>query len=389
MDQCLSPSELQVPKTALEPSPRALVLDRRPVIGTEICRSMARRGFAVDLFGERGSPAFHSRYCARRFFAPPLAASTEFRHALCEVVCQARYDAIFVCNEEILDELLSFPDCGLLPGLPLSSPGSLRLTLSKAAMTKIASDAGVSVPRTVVPDGPDELDAIIKDLGLPVVVKGDRGESGERVRIAHSAGQAIAAFQEISALERAYGCRPSIQEHVSGVAYSVGGLFHHGNPLRVCAHRKLLTIPPQGGLTVSGVTDDCPLLLEQAFKIFAAIGYTGLGHVEFIRDSDGQFNFIELNPRVWGTLGVGEYAGVDFFTPYIELARGDQPQPDLSFQPGVRFHRIGREGKMIFAKPSRLFGFVRDCLDPRVYSDFRWSDPMPHLVSLATHGLGL
>jgi len=52
----------------------------------------------------------------------------------------------------------------------------------------------------------------------------------------------------------------------------------------------------------------------------------------------------------------------------------------------VIFHRIGREGKMIRAQAGRIPGFVCDCLDPRVRSDFEWFDPGPHLAAFASCG---
>src|SRR5207245_8603316 len=109
--------------------------------------------------------------------------------------------------------------------------------------------------------------------------------------------------------------------------------------LRVCAHRKLLTFPPGGGWTVKGITERPPRLLEEAFKVFAAFDYTGLGHVEFIRDlRDSRFKFLELNPRVWGSIGIVEHAGVELYKPYQTLADGRPVKVDLRFQEGRVYH---------------------------------------------------
>ena len=82
---------------------RALILDRRAVMGTEICRSLARKGCAVDVLAEASSPAFYSRFCARRFPTPPCESGEPFRNAVRDVVRDTRYDAVFVCNEEVLE----------------------------------------------------------------------------------------------------------------------------------------------------------------------------------------------------------------------------------------------------------------------------------------------
>jgi biotin carboxylase len=301
-----------------------------------------------------------------------------------EVVSAQRYDAIFLCNEEVLDAIMTLPEYEQWPGLVLSTRSSLLTALSKFAMMQVARDAGVAIPKSFLPHDETELPTIAKDLGFPLIIKGDRGESGNHVRLVDRPGKLFSAYREVAALEAGSGYRPLVQKYVRGTAYSVGGLFYQGQPLRVCAHRKLVGVPPLGGLTVRGVTERCPGLLEQAFEIFAALKYSGLGHVEFVRDEKGSLRFLEINPRVWGTVGIGEYAGVDFFTPYFQLAHGQIPEPDLDFCEGVRFHRIGREGKMIRRRPSRIFGFVRDCIEPSVRSDFWWSDPAPHIASLMT-----
>jgi hypothetical protein len=53
--------------------------------------------------------------------------------------------------------------------------------------------------------------------------------------------------------------------------------------------------------------------------------------------------------------------------------------PDLRLREGVMFHHFSRELKFIRQRPRRLWSFLRDCLDPRVHSDFAWDDPGPHL----------
>jgi hypothetical protein len=55
--------------------------------------------------------------------------------------------------------------------------------------------------------------------------------------------------------------------------------------------------------------------------------------------------------------------------------------PDLRYRDGMKFHRIVREIRLMRQKPGRVFGFLRDSIDPKVRSDFMWSDPGPHLPS--------
>ncbi|HZO80384.1 MAG TPA: ATP-grasp domain-containing protein [Candidatus Binataceae bacterium] len=316
--------------------------------------------------------------------APPFDNARLYREALGAAVRGKPYDAIFVCHEEVLARLLPLRRNRSWRGLLLPPPASLKIALSKNAALSLALWAGVATPRTAIPADDDDLSPVARELGWPVVAKSDVGESGEGVRIIRREEDLAAQYRELMRGQARARSRPALQEFIRGSAFSVGGLFLNGRPLRVVAHRKLLRYPhPWGGLTVKGVTEDCPELLREAFKVFEAIEYTGLGHVEFIRDErDGRFKFLEINPRLWGTIGVARLAGVDLFTPYRQLVKGIEVEPDLRYRVGVRFHRILREVRLMRQRPWRVAGFVKDVLDPRVRSDFAWSDPGPHLPSL-------
>jgi hypothetical protein len=361
--------------------PRVLIVDRRAVMGTEVCRAVAAQGCVADVFAEPGSRAFRSRFCSGRFDSPPFNDPAEFRTALAGLVATTAYDAIHICHEEILFWLLPLLGRPEWKGLLHPPIERMKTALSKNSMLSVAEQAGVGVPRTAIPSDEREAADIAREFGFPVVIKGDTGESGETVRIVWKADDLLANYREVCEREERPDSRPAIQEFVQGPAYSIGGLYHGGRPLRVIVHRKLVRYPhPWGGRTVRGITEESPEACREGFKIFEALEYTGFGHVEFIRDQrDGRMKFLEVNPRLWGTIGVARHAGVDLFTPYRQLVAGIAVQPDLRFRSGVRFHRLLREIRLIREHPQRLLGFVVDSIDPRVRSDFMWSDPAPHM----------
>lgn len=348
----------------------------------------------VDVAGERFSPAFFSRWRSRAFVSPGIHPRECFLQFIASIVENNHYDGIFVCNEEVLDCLLDLPRGAAWEGLPLSSPNSLRIALSRHESGRLAAECGLDIPRTVTPSNAEDLESRGADLGYPLLVKGDRGESGSHVRLVRDASRLPGAYREIMEFERGSAEPPVLQEFIEGTAYSVGGLYDHGRPLRVCAHRKIAGVPPLGGLTAKGggltakgVTEKVPGLLEATFKIFAALNYTGLGHAEFIRDRSGRFRFLEVNPRVWGTIAVSGYAGVDLFGAYLDLARGMAVEPNLEFREGIVFHRLLREVRLLRKFPSALFRIVKDCFNPAVRSDFEWSDPLTHLAAFLPRGI--
>jgi predicted ATP-grasp superfamily ATP-dependent carboligase len=365
--------------------PRALVIDQSNTFTIQLVRDLASQGFQVSVFAEPGAPALRSRACHERLPSPPWHAQDDFRRSLLDVVERRRFDAIYLCSEPILEIML--PHLEMATGwraLPLTPAAFLKVTFSKNEMTALAQEIGVPVPHTIVPEREDDVPRIAAELGLPLVVKGEKGNSAMHVRIVRREADVLPQYREILGREAGCAGRPALQEYVPGPVYSIGGLFDRGRPLRVLAHRRLLTFPPEGGRTVKGVTERPRELLDSAFALFAALNYTGLGHMDFLHDErDGRFRFLEINPRAWGSIGLARLAGVDLYTPYAALARGEMVAPDLTLREGVVFHHVSREMKFIRQRPSRLWSFLRDCLDPRVHSDFAWDDPVPHLSGLA------
>jgi D-aspartate ligase len=362
---------------------RALIIDRRAVLATEVCRALNAMGWAVDMFAERSSPALRSRCCHSRLVSPPWSEREAFLKALESTVDSGAYDAIFLGSEEILEAIASLRKSPGWKALLLPPPEQVRVILSKNAAIELARGAGAAIPSTVVPAGEEEVESLAARLQFPIVVKGEKGEATRNVAITRNTAQLLSAYATIASRERGYGGRPMLQEFIPGPQYSLGGLFHNGEPLRIFAYRKLFTYPTNGGLTVKAITERPPALLDGAFAVFKALRYTGLGQVQFIRDlRDGRFKFLEVNPRIWASIGLAPYAGVDLYTPYLALVRGEAVQPDLSYREGVLYHRITAELRLTIERPLHLFSFVRDCLDPRVRSDFQWKDPGPHLPTL-------
>ena len=85
---------------------------------------------------------------------------------------------------------------------------------------------------------------------------------------------------------------------------------------------------------------------------------------------------------MWASIGLARHAGVDFYVPYTRLAHGERVVPDLAFREGVRYDRLQGELRLVRARPSRIFGFVKDCLDPTIRCDFEWTDFAAHLPSV-------
>lgn len=125
-----------------------------------------------------------------------------------------------------------------------------------------------------------------------------------------------------------------------------------------------------------------PRLLEDALRRLRHLEWQGAAMLEYrIRDSDGSFDFIELNPRYWQSLHLDLLAGIDF--PQRQMAWFEQralpPAPvpkDVvcgDLWPGEisRMQEIWRSPRFTTAYRLReTFAFLARLLDPTVASDY-------------------
>ena len=212
-------------------------------------------------------------------------------------------------------------------------PGSAYRALlrDKYCLSEFVGHRGVRIPKQVRLD--DGLEQAIESLGLPMVVKGATGSGGRRTWIVRSLGEARKAVARM----RREAAASFAQRYVSGPTFLVGGMFSRGRPLRIYAGVKLAQYPRRTGPAslIDSVRDE--ELLNEAYRVFAALEWTGVASADFVRDADGRYWFLELNPRPWGSIAAARAAGVDLWSPLVTLLRGEDPEADLRYVEGVAY----------------------------------------------------
>ncbi|SNB44925.1 pyruvate carboxylase [Geobacter sp. DSM 9736] len=178
----------------------------------------------------------------------------------------------------------------------------------KVSARKVALAAGVrTVPGTEDPiEKEEEALKFAKESGYPIIIKAAAGGGGRGMRVAHNKKELleglVAARSEAKAsfgnpavfLER-YLINPKhIEVQVLGDAY--GNLVHFYE--RDCSiqrrHQKVVEFAPALCLTNKQRQELC----TAALKIAGQVSYRNAGTVEFLVDQEGEWYFIEMNPRI-------------------------------------------------------------------------------------------
>jgi acetyl-CoA carboxylase biotin carboxylase subunit len=220
-------------------------------------------------------------------------------------------------------------------GITFIGPTSRTIELAgnKIEARQIASQVGVPViPGTEFPlVDEQQVKEAVRQLGLPVMIKASAGGGGRGMRVVHTSEEIMHIIERAQTeAENAFGRKEVYLEkyieeprHIEFqlLADSFGQVIHLGE--RDCSvqrrHQKLIEESP------------CPILTsekrqeigELSVKLGKAINLRSAATVEYLMDKDGNFYFIEINPRIQVEHGITEFVtGVDLVREQIRLAAG-------------------------------------------------------------------
>lgn len=120
-----------------------------------------------------------------------------------------------------------------------------------------------------------------------------------------------------------------IQEQLPSSKHVLGSffLFNQGKLVSYYGHRRIRTYPATGGVTVYSKIDYNPELEKVGTKLLSKLGWHGFAMVEFLYDPrDKQYKVIEVNPRLWGSFLLAEFANTGFLENYVRIATGKEPK---------------------------------------------------------------
>jgi carbamoylphosphate synthase large subunit len=206
-----------------------------------------------------------------------------------------------------------------------------RLLADKGRMARFLAARGVAIPPQMPVASTADLVDAIDALGMPMVMKGVRGRGGAATHIVSTIGEAEAALARV----RRRGTDCLAQAFVRGRTVLAGGLFRDGQAIRLYAGEKLRQHPRRTGpaTVIQSVGDG--QLLKITRHIMAMLRWTGLASADFVRDDQGRYWFLELNPRPWGSIIAAAAAEADLWSPLAAMLAGAEPAPSLHYRLGV------------------------------------------------------
>ena len=337
---------------------RRVLVANRGEIALRVVRSLRELGIeSVVIHGREDRMSLPVRLADEGFYIPsedPLASYLDIE-AIVSAAKEVGADAVhpgygFLSENATFAQLLS--DEGITFIGP--SPESLRLLGDKSAAREAMSKAGIPVAKGTeepITDNDEALE-IASKIGFPLMIKAASGGGGIGMQIVHEESEFESALRLCQGRAKsAFGdSRVFIEEYVDSAEHIEFQVLADGKRAihfgeRFCSiqrrHQKII--------------EEGPWISEEerqdiGSKVVAgaeAIGYRGLATFEFLRNKNGQFYFMEVNPRVQVEHTVTEMlTGVDLVSLGIIVSSGANlplEQNDVQIQGHAIQARINAE----------------------------------------------
>src|SRR5690554_2388293 len=241
-------------------------------------------------------------------------------------------------------------------------PESIRLMGDKVSAKRAMIEAGVPVvpgSEGALPEDPQEVLAIARKVGYPVIIKAAGGGGGRGMRVVHTEAALLnAVTMTKTEAGTAFG-NPEVymEKYLENPRHVEIQILadEHKNAVwlgeRDCSmqrrHQKVIEEAPAVGIPrkiIERIGDRCA---EACRKI----GYRGAGTFEFLYENE-EFYFIEMNTRIQVEHPVTEMiTGIDIVQQQIRVAAGEKlqiRQRDVEFRGHAIECRINAEDPFTF-----------------------------------------
>ena len=371
--------------------PAAVVVGLDCITGLQTARILADRGIRV--IGVASNP--HHFACRTRACRQVVVADTagdELIPALERL--GATLDAravLFPCTDQSVMQLSRHREAlESSYHVVLAEHRLVELLMDKVRFTRYAQEQELALPPTRFVSSAADARRAADELRFPVVVKPAlktslwQQQKLAKVYRAARPARLMALFDELSP----WTDELIVQEWIDGTdadLYSCNCYFGaDGAPVAAFVARKLRQWPPGAGTSSLGEEVRNDEVLEETLRLFQALGYRGLGYVEFKRDErTGRSYIIEPNVgRPTGRSAIAEAGGVELlYAMYRDAIGASLPSARVQQYTGVKwmYFRHDLQSALVHLVRGKLTPaeWRRSWSGPKVDAVWSRSDPAP------------
>ncbi|MFO0757962.1 MAG: ATP-grasp domain-containing protein [Byssovorax sp.] len=203
---------------------------------------------------------------------------------------------------------------------------------AKTRLAELGEKAGIKVPKSHVVSDVEELSRAHDKVPYPLFVKGVYYGA----TLAHTVGEAIGAFYKVVSQ---WGVPVILQTHVAGDELNVVAVGDgEGGMLGAVPMKKMVITDKGKGW--AGITIKDPELLDLTRRFMQTTKWRGPCEMEVLRDKEGQYHLIEVNPRFPAWCYLSAAAGINLPRMVADLAAGRKVEAKEVYEVGSMFVRI-------------------------------------------------
>jgi predicted ATP-grasp superfamily ATP-dependent carboligase len=357
--------------------------------GLGVARALGRHGVRVIAVDGPSRDAYGATRYARRVSCDDMRGPGLIE-SLCEIGVTLGRPGVLILTLDRSVLLVSEHRARIEPFYVHSLPDAavVERLMNKSHIDRFARDHGFDVPRTFVVGNEDDLDACLREIDVPCILK-PQVKTVEFVERSPKKAYFVKTRDELREtwhMVAQWEPQVVVQEWIPGPDSSlVFCLFYfdrQGEPLAWFTGRKIRQFIPRCGTACAAEPWQDEVVREAGVRFFQEAGYRGFGAIEFKVDPRGRYYLIE--PTVGRTEHIFALAaanGVNLpFIGYCDMAGlpAPRPVPRRRSVAYVDWKRDLRAARVLVADGQLTWpAWIAMQARPRQHAIWAWDDPGP------------
>jgi hypothetical protein len=267
-----------------------------------VLRLLRGAGFTIDCICTR--KALRGHPAIERFVWARDAASVVQHAAL--AIRQRAYQLVVLTDDKTIRQIVLSAACELsepekLRLLPVASPRDFHHLSSKIGLSATLAAHGVTTPEFEPVRNADELASAVRQMGFPLILKGDFSSGGSQTF-------KLLNEQQFRELPQPFGFFPAVlQRHIQGPLIAIEAFYQDARLVQF-GYAKALRLQHDNEFSPSCLREFSPRahldarLVDELTRLGAALGAHGFANISCIEcPADGKRYYFEadLRPTVW------------------------------------------------------------------------------------------
>ncbi|HEC91669.1 MAG TPA: ATP-grasp domain-containing protein, partial [Candidatus Atribacteria bacterium] len=369
---------------------KVIVADAELRTSLAVIRSLSKYGLRVISIGRGKTGGYLTKYIWKKF---DLSGSIdrEYVDFIINTAKLEKVKAIFAHFEKTLLQLHErIAEQNLTFKLVMPPIEIFKFACKKENVLSVAKELSIPVPETIYYNSNDNqnLYEIVKKR-IPCFIK-----TTVEIDIPPGPGNrylAIKTENDLKFLSKFIEKHKTllIQQYIEGYGCGIGGVFYDGVPIVIGGHIRLRESFGSGGVSTYCESKIHKEALNYATKLMSKLKWSGIAMIEFKVGREDTPYFMEVNPRIWGTIPLYIASGINVpVAAYKIFANGCFNDFGNDFKEGIKMRFLTEDLHAITAQYKsfrKIMEFIKVFLNMFKVKEgtFDIRDPIPFIVPIA------